>query len=79
VLSARHARKLTKNVPHFVVHSTLYSPDVESSWLHYATYLLLSQTTRSPDFERYPRPPLIRDRNSHRTDAHLFAHLQYPL
>ena len=33
--------------------STLYSPDVESSWLHYATYLLLSQTTRSPDFERY--------------------------
>ena len=33
--------------------STLYSPDVASSWLHYATYLLLSQTTRSPDFERY--------------------------
>lgn len=38
--------------------TTLYSPDVESSWLHYATYLLLSQTTRSPDFERTLFEPL---------------------
>ncbi len=36
----------------------MYSPDVEPAWLHYSTYLLLSLTSRSPDFERVLFDPL---------------------